>query len=286
MSSAALPQSCSCLTALFRGQLFSVDDWRCNGHSTPKGQQEWCAQDRIVFTRRGVWQLSVQGQSQLNDPLHATFWRGGAEFRVDHPLAGGDDCTVLRLTEAAMQRFALTRCGTALKSRFSQASLALSAMAYRYSRALLDLARAGAGALQLEEQTMALLTELDVIDDPDSHTSVKQDLRKRAVAEAYLLIAQRYRENLPLAEIADAVHASVFHLSRQFKRSTGMSLHQAQTQWRLRAGMERVLDQPSQLTDIAHDLGFASLSHFSDAFKQAFKCSPHQARAHYRALRV
>ncbi len=79
-------------------------------------------------------------------------------------------------------------------------------------------------------------------------------------------------------DIAETVGCSPFYLARQFKRAFGIGLHQALVAWRLRVGLERVLDQADQLTHIALDLGFASHSHFTDSFRAQFGCSPQQAR--------
>ena len=92
-----LPNSCSRLTPLFQGEWFALDDWRCAGEDTPAGREEWSADDRVVVTRRGAWELAVEGEARLADPVSATLWNRGA-YRVRHPVGGGDRCTVFRLT--------------------------------------------------------------------------------------------------------------------------------------------------------------------------------------------
>jgi AraC-like DNA-binding protein len=47
---------------------------------------------------------------------------------------------------------------------------------------------------------------------------------------------------------------------------------------RLRAGLERLLDEPVSVSTIALDSGFASHSHFTDAFRAEYGCSPSEAR--------
>jgi AraC family transcriptional regulator len=74
------------------------------------------------------------------------------------------------------------------------------------------------------------------------------------------------------------VHCSPFHLSRLFRRATGVTLYRTVVQMRLREGLERLLDQPEHVSMIALAVGFASHSHFADAFRSEFGCSPSQAR--------
>jgi AraC family transcriptional regulator len=69
-----------------------------------------------------------------------------------------------------------------------------------------------------------------------------------------------------------------FHLSRIFRRETGLTLHRAIVRLRLREGLERLLDEPQQISRIALDVGFSSHSHFTDAFRAEFGHSPQQVR--------
>jgi AraC-like DNA-binding protein len=46
----------------------------------------------------------------------------------------------------------------------------------------------------------------------------------------------------------------------------------------LREGLERLLDDPLHISRIALDVGFASHSHFTDAFRAEYGRSPQQVR--------
>jgi AraC-like DNA-binding protein len=107
------------------------------------------------------------------------------------------------------------------------------------------------------------------------------DTRRRhqaCAARARALLHERYRDPLRLDDLARAAYASPAHLTRVFRRETGLSLHAYQTRLRLSAALERVVDGDRDLSTVAHDLGFASHSHLTDAFRRAFGSPPSQVR--------
>lgn len=279
----ALPESCSRLTPLFRGALFAVDDWRCNGHDTPGRREEWCADDRIVVTRRGAWELEIAGAPSLADPGTTTFWNRETPFRVRHPIGGHDDCTVFRLTAAgsrALQELSADPGRGQRHQTFAHRTRPLDGSSYLLHRRVLERARAVGNAgqpLAIEEPALALLRQLMSPGEcqapgPPSASS------HRAVTRAREIIARDFLQPLTMAGIAREARCSPFHLSRLFRRSTGVSLHRAVVRLRLRDGLERVLDEPGRLSRIALETGFASHSHFTDAFRAEYGCAPSEAR--------
>jgi AraC family transcriptional regulator len=83
--------------------------------------------------------------------------------------------------------------------------------------------------------------------------------------------------------LAATLFTSPFHLARVFRQYTGFSLHAFRTQLRLRSSLVPVCDTQASLTDISADLGFSSLSHFSDSFRGLFGVPPSIARARARS---
>jgi AraC family transcriptional regulator len=106
--------------------------------------------------------------------------------------------------------------------------------------------------------------------------------RARDLAEAArAVVASRFDEPLSLPIIARLVDASVFHLARVFRGVTGTTLHAYRNQLRLRAALERVADPGSDLLSVAIDLGYSSHSHFTEAFRRAFKVTPSALRGRF-----
>jgi AraC-like DNA-binding protein len=107
-----------------------------------------------------------------------------------------------------------------------------------------------------------------------------------AVDAARHIMAARYSDRLLIDEIAHAVHLSPFHLSRVFRRETGLPLHRYATSLRLRAALDRLADRRVDLTMLALDLGFSSYNHFSTAFRRAFNLSPAAFRRNLTSSRM
>jgi AraC family transcriptional regulator len=89
-------------------------------------------------------------------------------------------------------------------------------------------------------------------------------------------------ERLTLSALARVAECSPFRLSRAFRRATGSSVHQWLLRLRLHASLERVAEPRRDLTTVALDVGFASHSHFTAAFRRAFGLTPSDLRRRAR----
>ncbi len=94
---------------------------------------------------------------------------------------------------------------------------------------------------------------------------------------AQQMIATCPEDNISVDWIAKQLNSSAFHLCRVFKAVFGMSLHQYRLMLRLSLGLVRLMDNQS-ITDIAMNMGFASLAHFSTAMQKAVGCNPREIR--------
>jgi AraC-like DNA-binding protein len=102
----------------------------------------------------------------------------------------------------------------------------------------------------------------------------------RDLAEAAKdVLARRLTEPLSLHELASELHSSPFHLARVFRDATGFTLHDYRIHLRLRHALELLLEPDADLTRIAHELGFCSLSHFSGSFRVKFGVAPSRVRS-------
>jgi AraC-like DNA-binding protein len=70
------------------------------------------------------------------------------------------------------------------------------------------------------------------------------------------------------------VGCSPFHLTRIVAAREGVGVYGLALQRRLRAALEPVLEGRESIGRIAVDAGFASHSHFDDAFRREFGCAP------------
>lgn len=307
MPAPSLPESCSCLTSLFSGSLLAINNWHCSGHDSPGREAEWCDADRIVITRRGAYELTIGATPHFVDPLVATFWNRGDYYRVRHMIAGGDECTIFLLSEHASQEvreMQWRRTAPTARHTFAKSARSIDGRTYLMHRAALSQARSGVGVntssrttarrarkeacvdqipqtsvdpLAVEEAALAFLQQIIRASGNESATLQSRE-RARIVTHAREILTSDFRQRLSLASVARDVQCSPFHLSRLFRQATGVSLYRAVVRLRLREGLERLLDAPEQISTVALDIGFASHSHFTDAFRAEYQCSPSDAR--------
>lgn len=77
-----------------------------------------------------------------------------------------------------------------------------------------------------------------------------------------------------LEVIGRAVGCSAFHLSRTFSASTGRTIPQYLRQLRMERAAELLKSGKFNVTETALEVGYSSLSHFSQAFHETFGCCP------------
>ena len=85
-------------------------------------------------------------------------------------------------------------------------------------------------------------------------------------------------DDISLSEVARAVNMSAHYLSEKFKESTGLTF----TEYTARVRIEKarnLLQIPNlQVSEIAYEVGFQSLSPFNRAFRQIVGKAPTQYR--------
>ncbi len=114
-----------------------------------------------------------------------------------------------------------------------------------------------------------LATHLPGHTEPGRLSEQHRQLAERARA----LLAENYRDDLPLDTLAQQVNCSPYHLCRVFKRCLGVTVHRYLTDLRLRRALIEI-PEGGRLIDIAIELGFSSHSHFTQAFRRAFAITP------------
>lgn len=88
------------------------------------------------------------------------------------------------------------------------------------------------------------------------------------------VLTQNLAEGLSLEEIGRRVGCSHFHLSRVFSQETGKSIFEYLRELRLERAAELLREGKLSVTQVALDVGYASPSHFSAAFHDAYGCCP------------
>lgn len=96
----------------------------------------------------------------------------------------------------------------------------------------------------------------------------------RAVVAAQEFLADNTDKSITLSAIAQAASISPIYLARQFKATTGATLHQSHLRLRIVKAVAHLDGGERNLTRLALDLGFASHAHFSNVFREIAGSTP------------
>lgn len=102
--------------------------------------------------------------------------------------------------------------------------------------------------------------------------------RKTVVKETLNYIETHLDEDLPLNQIADALHYSKFYLARIFAEETGCTVYKYIKRRRLTLAARKLAETKQPIVDIAYEAHYDSQQAFTLAFKQLYGCTPNSYR--------
>jgi len=243
----------------------------------------------VVFPRTAVWIRHEGRRAFLADPSIATIYNVAQRYERFPESPNGDRCDWFGVSDDLAREIVSDFDPRAASSdrpfRFEWA--ASPAPLYLRQRALLRRADAGdLDRLEGEEAVIAIVTS--VIGSAyrgarrlTRTTSAARARHRELVEAARAELLRSVRSNDSVADIARAIGSSPYHLCRVFSAGTGRTLHQHRTELRLRLALE-LLEDPeagSNLSAIAHDLGFCSHSHFVRVMRRHAGATPSAVRA-------
>jgi AraC family transcriptional regulator len=228
----------------------------------------------VVFPRTSAIIRHAGNEPTLANPNHVMFYNPGQRyFRTLHHPAG-DRCWFIELEAGLLQelidqeefRF-VTGPGDA------DVRLLLHAI-------VRHLADEDADPLLVEEMVASALSQT-ITAATHGHDEVPPRTRphhRGLVERAKEVLTETATESLSLQDIARRLHTSEYHLARIFRAGTGHSLHRYRNHLRLRLALEQLADPQTTLSALAHSLGYASHSHFTDSFRTVFGIPPSHVR--------
>jgi AraC family transcriptional regulator len=242
---------------LFSSPVVRISDVGCRSSKGGCGELEAEVTPRLVLPRSGAFAYHFTPREEVvADANTAIALHPQMEFKVSHPIDGGDACTVFEYADESVLDHL-------------RGVVTVGARAAFFGRLARSAALSGASPLAVEERAIACAGALSA--ESSRRTSF------RFVERAKATIAQDPFDDRSLAEIASAAGVSPFHLTRSFRRVTGMSLHAYRMQLRLQRALERALEGET-LARVAVDCGFAHHSHFTSAFRKHFGSLPSRLR--------
>ncbi|MGC3960533.1 MAG: AraC family transcriptional regulator [Verrucomicrobiota bacterium] len=102
----------------------------------------------------------------------------------------------------------------------------------------------------------------------------QQRLAQERVEQVAYLLKQNLANPPALEELGKKIGCSHFYLSRIFSAQTGQTITQYLRQLRMERAAELLKSREFNVTEVALEVGYNSLSHFSAAFQETFGCCP------------
>jgi AraC-like DNA-binding protein/ligand-binding sensor protein len=90
------------------------------------------------------------------------------------------------------------------------------------------------------------------------------------------LVEERGAAQITIQQLAEAVHLSSGHLSRVFRRTTGMTLEQFLIRQRVELAKRVLLDPRLNVSEVADRCGFCNPAYFASVFKKYVNCTPRE----------
>ncbi len=132
--------------------------------------------------------------------------------------------------------------------------------------------------LKLRAMFVSLLVDYCRVWTRHSSAAEAQQSFNGYIAPALSHIDQHYAQHLTVREIAASAGVSPDYLTRQFRRATGITPQEYLRRFRFARAME-LLQAGMPVTEVASQVGFASLCHFSREFKKEMGVSPSQYKS-------
>jgi AraC-like DNA-binding protein len=258
---------------LLDGPAVTVAEVGCDASTARWSEPEPVAGFSVVLVRSGLFRRRVDGMESLADPVAGYLQRPGSIQQVAHP-SGGDRCTVITPSPVLLGSLIDHAAGAGDQPLFTSPALDLA------HRMLLARARQGTDGFELAERATALAGGLLLALAPDRASPAAPGAVTRGgrlADQARQLLAER--TELRLDELAQAAGVSAYHLSRTFRRVTGLTLSRYRTRLRLRRAMQRLAAGDHDLAGLAAELGFADQAHLTRALRAETGTTPAALRA-------
>jgi len=276
------------IESVFATTLVEITTYRCRAHPHRERAVQMQPAHVIAFPHSGAFELVQDGTHTLVDSNLVLFHNAWAPYTTRHPVGGCDSGSAIVVREDVLVEM-LCRYNPAIAAHrqrpFPRSHAPIPSRAVLRERLLLrHVTEADTpNALAAEETALHLVDEVVVLlfrsIATDPALPARDSARRKAMVEsAKILLTARFKERLSLGEIAGELHASPFHLSRAFRRETGLTIHRYRTRLRLREALHRLWSSTTDLTTLALELGFDTHSHFTAAFRREFGVPPRAVR--------
>ncbi len=100
----------------------------------------------------------------------------------------------------------------------------------------------------------------------------------RAVRDVMRHIDEHFAENLSVEALAKLAFFTPNYLSALFRKETGMTISQYETECRVRAAAALLLETRQTVAEVSDAVGYRDVRHFSKTFQRAMRVTPSEYR--------
>lgn len=188
--------------------------------------------------------------------LHPALLEPSAYLRENfvRPLSGNDAFAFLKLSPAVVWQQTVLQCVRAACEVMEG-----------------DEPAAELSVMSLAFHAVALLTRHMPAPGP---LAVQADRRPLSLRRMLDHVERHFAQKLTVGDIARAGGVSVSACCEAFRRHTGQTPVGYLTRYRLRKGMEQLLNPNLSVAEVARSVGFASASYFAECFKRYLDTTP------------
>jgi AraC-like DNA-binding protein len=260
--------------SLFANEALQIGLFESRPSSDACGDIERQSLNAVVLPFSGLFaKHDSPNRRVIGTPSHAVFFAPDKPYRLSFPGAIGDRALTFRFDDAlAPEELAMPRGGEPMASHGvlpAQAMMLRNALWARLQTRDFDAFEVETMGLDLLSMTFGSLRG-----HGRGGKQATRERRARAVERVKEAIALAPAERWTVAKLARVANLSAFHLCHVFRDTIGLSLYGYVLRERLAHSLHAVMDAGTDLSAIAHDLGFSSHSHFTARFRAFFGVTP------------
>ena len=225
----------------------------------------------MVLVRSGLFRREVDGAEAIVDACAGYVQRPASEERFAHP-AGDDVCTFVSMPTS---EYEVVSRGAVLA--VEPPVLTTPAVDIRH-RALVARSHAGAEPDELAERAVVLVGSVlaGLLPDAVAAGFPSAGPARRVVDDVRQVLAED--PGAPLQELAGAAGLSSYHVSRVFRRTTGVTISAFRSRLRVRRALEQLAGGQRDLARLAAETGFADQAHLTRSIRRETGSTPAQLR--------
>ena len=137
-----------------------------------------------------------------------------------------------------------------------------------------------ANDIYAETLFLQIMIELNRIFDFEKNKIDNVVKKSNLISHIIEFIDENYKENITLEFLAEKYYLSKYHISHEFSKEVGISLHSYIVLKRLTVAKQMILEGKNA-NEICFDCGFNDYANFYRAFKNEYGISPRQLKNNY-----